>query len=131
MRLLDDDGAENKTKVKVKVTLVIDDFIFSCLHFFHYIFVLLLLFLHLHVIDFIMLTNLLTTHNLNLWLTPFYYVSLIFPFILFIVPKLCFSKYRRDVERYGSCHSGEIRMDSMSRHQASFNKPVSFYIQTF
>jgi hypothetical protein len=23
------------------------------------------------------------------------------------------------VERYGSCHSGEIRMGSMSRHQAS------------
>ncbi len=27
MRLLDDDDAEDKTKVKVKVTLVIDDFI--------------------------------------------------------------------------------------------------------
>ena len=100
------------------MTLVIEDFIY-------------IMFFILHVFDFISLTNPLTTHNLNLWLTPFYYVSLIFPFILFIVPKLCFSKYRRDVERYGSCHSGEIRMDSMSRHQASFNKPVFFYIQIF
>jgi len=48
---------------------------------------------------------------------------------------LMFSKHnllnKLTVERYGSCHSGEIRMDSMSRHQASFNKPVSFYIQMF
>ncbi len=27
--------------------------------------------------------------------------------------------YDNNVERYGSCHSGEIRMGSMSRHQAS------------
>ena len=106
---------------KVKVTLVIEDFY---LHF-------SIMFFILHVFDFIMLTNLLTTHNLKMLTDPVFCVLLIFPFILFIVPKLRFSKYRRDVERYGSCHSGEIRMDSMSRHQASFNKPVSFYIQMF
>jgi membrane protein YdbS with pleckstrin-like domain len=98
------------------VTLVIEDFI--CIMFFI-----------LHVL--ILLTNLLTTHNLKMLTDPVFCVLLIFPFILFIVPKLRFSKYRRDVERYGSCHSGEIRMDSMSRHQASFYKPVSFYIQMF
>ena len=55
MRLLDDNDAENKTKVKVKVTLVIDDFIFM--------FAFFIMFSILHVLDFIMLTNLLTTHN--------------------------------------------------------------------
>jgi len=46
------------------------------------------------------------------------------PFSIGILTRAC-------VERYGSCHSGEIRMDSMSRHQASFYKPVSYYIQMF
>ncbi len=49
---------ENKKKVKVKVTLVIDDFIFRVC-----IFPFLFFILHLHVLAFIMLTNLLTTHN--------------------------------------------------------------------
>ncbi len=31
--MLDDDGAEYETKVKVKVTLVIDDFIFSIIFY--------------------------------------------------------------------------------------------------
>jgi len=51
VRWLDDDEAENKTELKVKVTLVIDEFYFLCLHF--------------HVIDFKQ-TNPLTTHNLKL-----------------------------------------------------------------
>jgi hypothetical protein len=51
VRLLDDGDAETQKKVKVKVTLVIDDFI------------LMFFILHLHVIDFIILTNPLTTYN--------------------------------------------------------------------
>ena len=53
-------------------------------------------------IYFFMLTNPLTTHKLKPLAYPVLFVPLIFPFILFIVPKLCFSKYRRDVKRYGS-----------------------------
>jgi hypothetical protein len=49
---------KNKKKVRVKMTPVIDDFIFvfAFLHLSSFI-------LHLHVLDFIMLANLLTTHN--------------------------------------------------------------------
>ena len=100
--------------------------LFSCLHF--YICVSYFTFTCLWFYQ----TNLLTTHNPENFDWPcFYYVLLIFPFILFTVPKLCFSKYKRDVERYGCCHSGKVPMDLMLRHQASLIKPVSFYIQLF
>jgi len=59
VRWLDDDEAENKTKLKVKVTLVIDEFYFLCLH--------------LHVIDFKQ-TNPLTTHNLKLLTDPVFFM---------------------------------------------------------
>ncbi len=49
---------KNKMKVKVKVTLVIDDFIFPCLHFSLYF----SSYIYMSFI-FIMLTNLLITHN--------------------------------------------------------------------
>jgi len=80
--------------LKSESELMINDYIFM--------FAFCPFILHLHVFDFILSTNLLTTHNLIFGLPCFYCILLIFPFILFIVPKLCFSKYRRDVERYGS-----------------------------
>ncbi len=45
-----------RNSAKVKVTLLIDDFIFR-------VCILSIMFFILHVLDFIVLTNLLTTHN--------------------------------------------------------------------
>jgi hypothetical protein len=46
-------------------------------------------------------------------------------------PEKAFHGKHSSVERYGCCHSGEVPMDLMLRHQASLIKPVSFYIQLF